>query len=140
MKNVVIFFKNIFCKLNELFILNLLFKFLIILGQKNRLILWKGSNFYIIYQIKSLFSSFRSHGLTLKNELILSMIEKNSDWERILTENIIQFDEEVRTLWLPQQLERDIKIRKFWKKIRESRKSSSSRHTGRIFLRWMRRK
>jgi hypothetical protein len=36
-----------------------------------------------------------SHGLTLKNELILSMIEKNSEWERILTENIIQFDEEV---------------------------------------------
>jgi hypothetical protein len=24
------------------------------------------------------------------------MIEKNSEWERILTENIIQFDEEVR--------------------------------------------
>jgi hypothetical protein len=37
-----------------------------------------------------------SHQLTLKNELILSMIEKNSEWERILTENIIQFDEEVR--------------------------------------------
>ncbi|CAF3821252.1 unnamed protein product [Rotaria sp. Silwood1] len=35
-----------------------------------------------------------SHGLTLKNELILAMIEKNSDWERILTENTIQFDEE----------------------------------------------
>ncbi|CAF0986740.1 unnamed protein product [Rotaria sordida] len=35
-----------------------------------------------------------SHGLILKNELILAMIEKNSDWERILTENIIQFDEE----------------------------------------------
>ncbi|CAF1046439.1 unnamed protein product [Adineta steineri] len=35
-----------------------------------------------------------SHGLTLKNELILIMIEKNNDWERILTENIIQFDEE----------------------------------------------
>jgi hypothetical protein len=38
---------------------------------------------------------FRSHGLTLTNELILTMIEKESDWERILTENIIQFDEEV---------------------------------------------
>ncbi len=37
-----------------------------------------------------------SHQLTLKNELILSMIEKNSEWERIITENIIQFNEEVR--------------------------------------------
>ncbi|CAF4702951.1 unnamed protein product, partial [Rotaria sp. Silwood2] len=37
-----------------------------------------------------------SHGLILKNELILAMIQKNSDWERILTENIVQFDEEVR--------------------------------------------
>ncbi|CAF4441390.1 unnamed protein product, partial [Rotaria sp. Silwood2] len=35
-----------------------------------------------------------SHGLILKNELILAMIQKNSDWERILTENIVQFDEE----------------------------------------------
>ena len=35
-----------------------------------------------------------SHELTLKTELILSMIEKNSEWERILTENIIQFDDE----------------------------------------------
>ena len=31
----------------------------------------------------------------MKNELILAMIEKNSEWERILTENIIQCDEEV---------------------------------------------
>jgi hypothetical protein len=31
----------------------------------------------------------------LKNELILAMIEKKSDWERILTENALQFDEEV---------------------------------------------
>jgi hypothetical protein len=37
-----------------------------------------------------------SHQLTLKNELILSMIEKNSEWERIITENIIQVNEEVR--------------------------------------------
>ncbi|CAF1318837.1 unnamed protein product, partial [Adineta ricciae] len=35
-----------------------------------------------------------SHGLSLKNELILTMIEQNSDWERILSENIVQFDEE----------------------------------------------
>ncbi|CAF3344776.1 unnamed protein product [Rotaria socialis] len=34
------------------------------------------------------------HGLSLKNELIVSMIEKNSDWERILTENIVQCNEE----------------------------------------------
>jgi hypothetical protein len=31
----------------------------------------------------------------LKNELVLTMIEKDNEWERILTENIMQFDEEV---------------------------------------------
>ncbi|CAF3001080.1 unnamed protein product [Rotaria sp. Silwood2] len=36
-----------------------------------------------------------SHGLTLKNELILAMIENNSDWEKVLTENAILLDEEV---------------------------------------------
>ncbi|UJR07568.1 hypothetical protein I4U23_011855 [Adineta vaga] len=35
-----------------------------------------------------------SHGLSLKNELILTMIKQDSEWERILSENIIQFDEE----------------------------------------------
>ncbi|CAF3438466.1 unnamed protein product, partial [Rotaria sp. Silwood2] len=35
-----------------------------------------------------------SHGLTLKNELILAMIENNSDWEKVLTENAILLDEE----------------------------------------------
>jgi hypothetical protein len=55
----------------------------------------KGLDFCIIYYIKFLAPCFRSHGLTLKNELILTMIEKKSDWERILTENALQFDEEV---------------------------------------------
>jgi hypothetical protein len=56
----------------------------------------KGFDFCIIHYIKCLALYFRSHGLTLKNELILTMLEKDSDWERILTENAIQFDEEVR--------------------------------------------
>jgi len=55
----------------------------------------KGLDFCLIYYIKFLPPCFRSHGVTLKNELILTMIEKNSDWERILTENALQFDEEV---------------------------------------------
>ena len=47
--------------------------------------------------MKEIFSfiSFRSHGLSLKNELILTMIEQKSDWERVLSENIDLFDEEV---------------------------------------------
>lgn len=39
---------------------------------------------------------FRSHGLTLKNELILSMIEKHFQWEKILMEKNIQLTEEVK--------------------------------------------
>ena len=37
-----------------------------------------------------------SHGLTLKNELILSMIEKHFPWEKILLENTIELTEEVK--------------------------------------------
>ncbi len=94
-KNVVNFFKNIFYKQKELFILNLLFKLLIILGQKNKLIRWKGHFQILFIKLNSHFHFYRSHQLTLKNELILSMINKNSEWERVLTENIIQLDDQV---------------------------------------------